>query len=328
MPPKVYFAKINELEKISGLIPELPGKLGVKVHFGEENNVTYIPAGTIKPLIEKTKNPTLIETTVLYKSQRSRAGTHKALAIKHGFDFAPIDILDGEEGDDIIEKEIESEHFKTCFLGKGIDKYDSLLVISHFKGHTEAGFGGAIKNLGMGLAGRRGKLAQHASIQHQANPDKCISCGLCVSDCPVSAISFDENQKAKIDENICISCSKCISVCPSAAIGIPWESTNKKIFQERMTDYAKAAYSGKKGFFVNFLVSITALCDCQRKKMEIITPDIGILAGEDPVAVDSACYDLLTEALPEFKNTHGGEEQLIYGEKIGLGQRQYELVKI
>ena len=180
---KVYFVKLNEIEKIKNLLPEFKAPLGVKVHFGEDGNITYIPDAKIKPIIEIVDNPTLIECSVLYKSARSIAKTHRELALKHGFDFAPIDLLDGEEGDDFIEIEINKKHYDKCYLGKGLERYNSLLVVSHFKGHGGSKFGGALKNLGMGLASRKGKLAIHASIKHYIKKEKCISCGDCIKNC-------------------------------------------------------------------------------------------------------------------------------------------------
>jgi len=324
---KVYFIKLNELNKIKNLLPEFASPLGVKVHFGEEGNTTYLPASYVKAVSEMVENPTLIECSVLYKAVRSAASTHKELALKHGFTFAPIDFLDGELGDDTIEVEIGGEHFKKCYLGKGLAKYKSLLIISHFKGHISAGFGGAIKNLSMGLASRRGKLAQHAFVKHQVDPEKCLGCSLCIANCPVEAISLNKEQKAEINQNKCISCSKCISICPTNAIGIPWGEKDVKIFRQRLAEYALAGAKDKQCFYINFLINITKLCDCADEKMKPMTDDIGVLVSSDPIAIDQASYDLVVKQCEDFKEQNG-DEQLEHGAKIGLGTREYELISL
>jgi len=325
---KVYFVKLNELNKIKNLLPEFIPPLGIKVHFGEEGNLTYLPAAYVKKIAGMVENPTLVECNVLYKSPRSQADTHKKLAREHGFDFAPIDFLDGEYGDEAMEVEINGQHFKTCYLGKGLAKYKSLLVISHFKGHITAGFGGAIKNLGMGLASRRGKLAQHAFVKHKVDSEKCISCGLCLANCPVEAITFDENQKAKINQEICISCSKCMAICPVRAIEVPWaEKEELSVFRQRLAEYALAGARGRQCFFINFLINITEKCDCAGEEMKPMTDDIGVLISADPVAIDQASYDLVVKQCKDFAKQKG-DEQLEHGAKIGLGAREYELIKI
>ena len=329
MPPKVkvYFLKLNELNKINDLLPKFAPPLGVKVHFGEEGNITFVPAGYIKQIVRMVKDTTLIECSVLYKSPRRTAKGHRQVALSHGFNFAPLDFLDGETGDEAFKVNVMGKHFKEVYLGQGLEKYKSLLVISHFKGHGLAGFGGAIKNLGMGLASRRGKLAQHATIKHEVKEEKCLACGQCIANCPVGAISYNEKGKARIDQNICISCSKCISVCPEEAISIPWGSTPAEIIQERIAEYALAATRGRECFYLNFLINITKDCDCFDIVMEKLTPDIGVLASNDPVAIDQASYDLTIKQFSGFKDRNG-DYQLEHGQDIGLGRREYDLINL
>jgi len=322
----VYFFRSNEIGKLIKILPKFRNRLGIKVHFGEEGNRTFIPAKVIKKITDSIKNPVLVECSVLYKSKRRTASGHREVALAHGFNFAKLDFLDGECGDDSAVVKINKKHFEYCYLGAGIKKYKSLLVISHFKGHRESNFSGALKNIGMGLASRRGKLAQHSSIRHYINESICTGCGQCRENCPVKAISIGRNRKAKIKEKICISCSKCIAVCPTGAIKVPWGSTGPKKFQERIAEYALAVVSGRKGFYVNFLKNITRECDCYGKAMKKLTKDIGILASHDPVAIDQASYDLVVKQYPEF-SMFDSEFLLKHAQDIGAGRRKYKIIK-
>ena len=328
---KVYFVELNEIEKIKNLVPEFHGAMGLKCHFGEEGNDAYVPAEHIKKIAQMLDFPPLLETTVLYRSPRSRASTHKELAIRHEFDFAEIDILDGEEGDASMEVNLEKMNADTnmekAFLGENLQNYESLLVVSHFKGHELSGFGGAIKNLSMGLASRRGKLDMHAGVKHQVKQEKCTGCSACIQNCPVDAITLDENNKAYIDKEVCISCSKCISVCPVTAIGIPWSSIGLEEFQDRLAEYALAGTFNRQCYYINFLINIVPLCDCMGVKQERMTDDIGILVSNDPVAIDQASFDMVIKQCPEFE-AHSSEAQLSHGEAIGLGKREYVIEKI
>jgi len=295
------------------------------VHFGERGCDTFVPAKYIKTITDNLDKPTFIETSVLYKSPRRTASGHREVAQEHGFNWLPIDFLDGEEGDNSLETKINGKYFKECFLGKNLDKYKELLVVSHFKGHSSAGFGGAIKNLAMGLGSRQGKLAMHASIKHHIKKEKCISCGSCILHCPAAAIELDKNKKAFIKQYKCISCSKCISVCQSGAVKIPWGSTGREELGERIAEYAYAAQLNRKCFYINFLINITNDCDCNGKHMDTVAPDVGILASADPVAIDQASYDLVSKEASTFIEFNGAA-QLQHAENLGLGNRKYELV--
>ncbi len=323
---KVYFLKLDQLENIKDLAPEFKGTLGLKCHFGEKGNDAFVPAEYVKKISGLFGYPNLIETSVLYRGPRSEARSHIELAREHGFNFAEIDILDGAVGDDNHAVELPDLK-KTCYLGAHLADYNSLLVSSHFKGHGIAGFGGAVKNLAMGLASRRGKLAMHAGVKHQVDPGICTACGTCIANCPVNAIAFGDNSKAVIDQEICISCSKCISVCPVEAIHIPFGSLSTEEFQARLAEYALAAVTGRQCFYVNFLINIVPQCDCMGAKQARLTDDIGVLASGDPIAIDQASFDLVTEQYPQFK-AHDGEGQLNHGEMIGLGTRGYQLERI
>src|SRR5680860_245860 len=282
---KVYFYKIEKqspevLEKagreVSGIISKVfspDDKLAVKVHFGEQGNTTYLGPDFTKAVCADLKNNVkslaLVETTVLYKGKRSFASGHKKVALDHGFDFAPVEILDGEQGNEEVIIKINGKHFKEAKIGKGIEKFNSILAVSHFKGHVAASFGGAIKNMGMGLGSKGGKMAMHKSFKIVSNSTICTGCGTCVNNCPAGAISL-ENGKVSINYKKCIGCGLCISICPAGAIEIPWQSQTGKELQEKIVEYAAAALKEKKVFFVNVLINITRFCDCQGSVMEPI----------------------------------------------------------
>jgi uncharacterized Fe-S center protein len=250
-------------------------------------------------------------------------------------------IADGIRGNNYNDVEINKKHFEKCHIAGSICDADGMVTVSHFKGHEMAGFGGAIKNLAMGCAPAIGKKDQHSTRQ-KVNKEKCITCGECEKVCPVDAITIEE--KADIDNTICIGCGECMTVCPTDAIYLNWK-TELQDFNERMVEYAYASVKDKPTLYINFLNDITPNCDCAPWSDAAMVEDIGILASTDPVAIDQASHDLVHQAKVNensivsdkerkddiFKTVHPntiGEVQLEYGEKIGLGSRKYELVKL
>ena len=273
-------------------------KIPLKVHFGEENNSTFIEpknfAGIIKYLKEKKANACYIETNVLYRGKRTKKEDHLKIAEKHGFTQLPIIIADGEMGEDYELVDINGigKHFKDAKIGKEIAKQKQLIVIAHFKGHMLAGFGAAIKQLSMGCAARGGKLAMHAQSKPILNPLECKKCHTCAKNCPVDACTID-SLVPHIDYAKCIGCAKCIAVCPYGAIHVNWASTLPTEFYEKLVEYAFAAQKGKKVIYLNFVFNITKDCDCHGEKQTPIAKDIGLLASLDPVAIDKASLDLV-----------------------------------
>jgi hypothetical protein len=303
-----------------------PEDIPLKVHFGEKGNKTYIPAETYTPMIDYFKNqgsnPLYIETNVLYRGARTTSTSHMELAKSHGFTQIPIVLADGETGIDYTEVEINKDFFSHCKIGKAFSNYDQYLILSHFKGHGLAGFGGALKQLAMGFASRSGKMAQHSAVSPVINSSKCIACGICVEKCDFDAINL--TPKAVIDDEKCTGCAGCIAVCPEGAIRNKWDASN---FLEHLAEYAYGASLGKRNLYISFLINITEDCDCIGSHMHPVAPNIGVLAGTDPVAVDSACLDLLQQTT-DSKLFEKGRVTLVHAEKIGLGSSQYELIKL
>ncbi|HPH40786.1 MAG TPA: DUF362 domain-containing protein, partial [Candidatus Fermentibacter daniensis] len=206
------------------------------------------------------------------------------------------------------------------------------------------GFGGAIKNLGMGCASRGGKLYQHSSVKPVVRTQKCVSCGLCAAHCPAGAISLSDGP-ASISDALCIGCGECIQRCPEGAVGVNWNQ-DQEVFVRRMVEYAIAAVSVTRiDVFVNFLTKISGDCDCLDDQGGLLVDDIGILASTDPVSLDQACLDLVTGAVSAegspaagagvgvdkfraFRPDIDGTLQLETAQMLGLGSREYVLTEV
>lgn len=340
---KVYFKAVSnysETEVINDAVTRLLDKvveeenvklndfIPLKVHFGEKGNTTFIHPknfqGIYDFLDKKNIDSSYIETNVLYRGERMFSESHKKLAVEHGFTKYPIIIADGDHGEAYEEIEINKKHFKSCKIGRAFTEYDQFLIVSHFKGHVMAGFGGAIKQLAMGCASRGGKLAQHDDSKIRVRSEKCVKCNKCVKECPVDAIKLTPT--AVIDENVCVGCASCMAACKFGAIGNSW-SIGDDTFIERITEYAYAASLNKNNIYLTYVFNITKFCDCEGHAMELIADDLGVLVSTDPVALDKACYDLLNE-----KNNRTVFEQglraIEYGNELDMGSENYEIIEI
>lgn len=310
----------------------------IKIHFGEDKNTTHLKAEWTRPVVDAVQaagaSPFLTDTCVLYKSRRDNAVEHLRLAADHGFvpdvTGAPVVIADGLVGDDERETAISGRIFDTVSLAKTVLQANSLVVMSHVTGHLGTGMGAALKNLGMGCASRKGKLRQHSISKPVIKTKFCTGCGECIKWCPADAISMTDG-KSSINKGICIGCGECITVCRFSAVKHDWGMGAGEL-QRRVAEHALGAVSGKEGrvFYLNFLVDVTRECDCMAKEQTAAIEHIGILAGIDPVALDSAALDLLTEKAGDRLNEVIYEEmnasvQLTHGEAIGLGSREYRL---
>jgi uncharacterized Fe-S center protein len=350
------FDKITKLLTLAGLAQVVAeGDLtAVKIHFGEKGNHTYLRPVFARRVVEEIKKlgalPFLTDSSTLYPGQRKESVSALTCAIENGFGYAcvsaPLIISDGLRGVTETEVAIEGELLKKTYIGTEIVEADSIVAMTHFKCHELTGFGGAIKNLGMGCASRKGKLVQHSTIAPKVAAKVCIGCGICPRSCAHGAIVITGG-KAFIDPQKCVGCSRCITVCPVKAINIQW-SNAADLVMRKMAEYAKGALSGKadKAIYINFITQVSPACDCYGHSDAPIVNDIGICASTDPVAIDQACADLVNGARGNegsaLQSGHdpGGDKfrgcwpeipwevQLEHGEKIGLGSRTYELVRI
>lgn len=298
----------------------------LKVHFGEKGNTTFLSAKCYEPTIQYLKEmgvfPSYIETNVLYRGSRTTTDKHLETAKAHGFSQIPIIIADGDLGTAYDEIDIPGEYIKKCKIGKAYGKFNQFIVMSHFKGHIQAGFGGALKQLAMGFASRSGKLEQHAGIAPVVSAKKCVSCGLCIEKCDFDAIEMITT--AVIDPDKCVGCAGCIAVCPEGAIRNSWSGSN---FLEKLAEYALGAAKDKDIIYISFISNVTEECDCTGIHMKPIADNIGILASKDPVALDAACLDLLQQRSRK-KLFENGRVSLKHAEKIGLGTMAYELISL
>ena len=360
---KVYFTDFrvpvgrNIMQKLRALCLaagikkiDMDGKfVAIKMHFGELGNMAYLRPQYAKVVADLVKEqggmPFLTDCNTLYPGSRKHALEHMDCANFNGFNTVTtgcqIIIGDGLRGTDDVEVPVKNgEYIEKAKIGRAIMDADVFISLSHFKGHEAAGFGGAIKNLAMGCASQRGKEDQHG-CHVNVNQEKCVGCGTCVKICPRQAMSITD-KKCHCDPTKCVGCFECMTVCPQEACEVDW-ATDLPAFTERLTEYAYGAVKGLQGhvMYINFVMNVTPDCDCVAWSDMPLVPDLGILASLDPVALDQACFDLVNQApqLTDLKRdgkdiftarwpyTHG-PIQLEYGEKIGLGTREYDLKKL
>lgn len=367
MASEVYFAKAGgrlkqgPLDKIRmlfdaagfGEIIEEKDLVAVKTHFGERGNTSYVPIPYVRTVVEEINKcggkPFLTDTGCLYLSSRYNARDHLIVAEEHGFGLsstlAPVLIADGLRGTDVIKVPVNLKHFESVEVAGAIHDANALVVISHFTGHGLTGFGATIKNIGMGAAGRRMKLAVHDAVRPSVIDEKCDLCASCLENCPTGAISV-KNGKIVVDKAVCYGCGECIGICPAKAMKVFWVG-NPKEAQEKLAEITYGVLKekrGKAGFF-NFLINITPTCDCWNYSAAPMVPDIGFLASKDPVAIDAASVDLVNEAALQHSPNNRGclsrekdiihakfqvdwRVQIDYAEKIGLGSSTYKIINV
>jgi uncharacterized Fe-S center protein len=356
MKSRVYFIGINNSDGIQTISQRLArlldesrvldfiqknNRVAIKMHFGEEGNTGYVRPEYIRVVCDHiAKNKAvgfLADTNTLYGGRRTNSQDHLKLAYAHGFTQdvtgAQVIIPDDTKKENTAEIRINQEFIKVAKITTLFLQADALIGVAHFKGHMMTGFGGALKNLGMGCATREGKLAQHSDVSPVVISKKCTGCEACVAVCPAKAISI-RDKKSYIDSPKCIGCASCIAICPYLAIEVNWEAGGSKM-QEKMIEYTKAVLDGRedKVAFINFALKITKECDCLAKDDPRIAPDIGIFAAQDPVSIDKASLDLVNKACGRdiFREVHperDGLRQLHYAFELGLGNLDYELIEL
>ena len=327
----------------------------VKVHFGERGVTGFVSPLRLKPVVNfllgAGARPFLTDTSTLYAGQRGDAQAHALTAAAHGFDpnvlNAPVIFADGLFSTHEAEVEVGGKYVRTAYLAADIVHAEGLVVVSHFKGHELAGYGGALKNVAMGCATKRGKMHQHGCVAPKTFADKCKSCGQCLEACAPSALTLDAEQRIGVDRELCAGCGACFQACAHGGIEVDW-NTDVNEFLGRMYDYAAATLVCRAAppLFVNFVVDVTPDCDCAGFSDAPLCADLGVAASLDPLALDQACLDLVAAAPPasgsklpkdlpagadKFRAVHGHVPEnygLDYAASLGLGSREYTLKRI
>ena len=354
--------KLKKLIKAAGIGGiEMDGRLvAIKMHFGELGNVSFLRPNFAKAVADVVKElggkPFLTDCNTLYPGFRKNALEHLYCAWENGFSplstGCPIIIGDGLKGTDDIEVPVRGgEYVKNAKIGRAIMDADVFISLTHFKGHEVTGFGGAIKNIGMGCGSRAGKSEQHMSGKPEIDDKLCRGCRRCQRECANGGLEFDsQSRKMKVNYANCAGCGRCLGACNFDAIHFEqWNAP--QLLNRRMAEYAKAVVDGRPQFHVSLIVDVSPNCDCHSENDAPILPDIGMFASFDPVALDQACVDacMASEPMPNsqlsdnihsegfvdlhdhFRNSRPETEWqscLEHSEKIGLGSRSYELVKI
>lgn len=352
--------KLQRLIKKAGITDiDMDGKfVAIKMHFGELGNLSYLRPNYAKAVADVVKEcggkPFLTDCNTLYPGSRKNALEHLDCANINGFNTittgCQIIIGDGLRGtDDITVPVRNGEYCKEAYIGRAVMDADIFISLTHFKGHESTGFGGAIKNIGMGCGSRAGKMQQHNSGKPIVHDDLCRGCRRCAKECGSDAITY-ENGKAIIHQDICKGCGRCIGACAFDAIeNQNWDAN--EILGRKMAEYSQAVCDGRPTFHISLVRDISPNCDCHGENDAPILPDVGIFASFDPVALDQACVDACLHATPmpnsqlsdnladpHWHHHHDNfldsnpnvrwKETLEHAEKIGLGTREYELIKM
>ncbi len=373
MASKVYFTDMRALPgtNLQKKLEKLMRRAGIetidfqdkfaaiKIHFGEPGNLSYLRPNFAKTVADVVKSlggkPFLTDCNTLYVGRRKNALDHLEAAYENGFSpFSTgchVIIADGLKGTDEVEVPVEGgEYVKSAKIGRAIMDADVYIALSHFKGHESTGFGGAIKNTGMGCGSRAGKMEMHCAGKPTVDKDQCKSCHMCEKNCAHGAISFDENKKASIDHNRCVGCGRCLGACNFDAIYNGNYAANDEL-NCRMAEYSKAVVDGRPAFYINIVNQVSPYCDCHGENDTAIIPDVGMFASFDPVALDVACADACNKMpvisgslLDDHMHAEGACDHhdhftnvspntnwktcMEHAEKMGLGSAEYELITV
>lgn len=354
--------KLKRLIKTAGIDQiDMNGKfVAIKMHFGELGNMSFLRPNYAKAVADTVKSlggkPFLTDCNTLYPGSRKNALEHLYCAWENGFTplsaGCPVIIGDGLKGTDDIAVPVKGgEYVKEAKIGHAVMDADIFISLTHFKGHEMTGFGGTIKNIGMGCGSRAGKKDQHCNGKPIIDPEKCRGCKRCLKECANDGLRFDEaTGKMTLNADNCVGCGRCIGACNFDAIDFAQDAAVKEL-NCRMAEYTKAVVDGRPNFHISVVCDISPTCDCHAGNDVPILPDIGIFASFDPLALDQACVDAclrqdpmpntqLTEEMAKegfcdhhdhFDNANPNTEYktcLAHGEKIGLGSRSYEVVTV
>ena len=354
--------KLQKLIKRAGVEElNMDGKfVAIKLHFGELGNISYLRPNYARAVADVVKEfggkPFLTDCNTMYPGSRKNALEHLECAWQNGFTpltvGCPILIGDGLKGtDDVAVPVVGGEYVKEAKIGRAVMDADVFISLSHFKGHEMTGFGGAIKNIGMGCGSRAGKTEQHSNGQPSVDESLCRGCMRCQKECANNGLVFDkETKKMHVDLEHCVGCGRCLGACNFDAIA--FNNNNAiEVLNRRMAEYTKAVIDGRPNFHISLIVDVSPNCDCHGENDAPIHPNIGLFASFDPLALDQACADACLAATPlpnsqlsdnmahegfvdhhdHFKNSTPESEWktcLEHAEKIGIGSREYEIIVV
>lgn len=367
MASKVYFTnfrtthrenlpqKLARLVKSAGMLDEIDFEnkyTAIKIHFGEPGNLSYLRPNYARVIVDLIKNAGgkvfLTDCNTLYVGRRKNALDHLDAAYENGYNpftlGCQILIGDGLKGTDDVAVPVDGDYVHQAKIGRAVMDADIVISMNHFKGHEATGFGGALKNLGMGCGSRAGKMEMHSAGKPLVLKGQCIGCGACTRICAHSAITIAD-RKASIDHGKCVGCGRCIGICPQDAVS-PANDESNDILNRKIAEYTKAVVQNRPNFHISLVVDVSPNCDCHRENDVPIVPNVGMFASFDPVALDMACADavnrqsvlpgsILSE-LPQtmgdrFGDTHPETNWMVaidHAVKMGLGSKEYELIEI
>ncbi|MGI6079886.1 MAG: DUF362 domain-containing protein [Candidatus Avilachnospira sp.] len=347
--------KLERLIKKAGMTDQIDFKnkyAAIKIHFGEAGNLAFLRPNYAKVVVDLVKEAGgkafLTDCNTLYVGSRKNALDHMDTAYLNGFSpFSTgchVIIADGLKGTDEALVPIDGEYVHEAKIGRAVMDADVFISLTHFKGHESTGFGGALKNIGMGCGSRAGKMEQHNAGKPHVEEELCIGCGQCKKQCAHSAITI-ENKKSHINHDKCVGCGRCIGVCPVDAIVTDLDEAND-ILNKKIAEYSLAVLKDRPCFHISLVVDVSPNCDCHSENDIPIVPNIGMFASFDPVALDQACADAVNrqcivegsilskmphEHHDHFTDTHPDTNWKVcleHAEKLGLGTREYELVTV
>ena len=352
--------KLQRLIKTAGIgnIDFTDKYVAIKMHFGEPGNLAFLRPNYAKAVADIVKElggkPFLTDCNTLYVGGRKNALDHLDSANLNGFNptttGCQIIIADGLKGTDETLVPVEGgTYIKEAKIGRAVMDADVFISLSHFKGHESTGFGGALKNIGMGCGSRAGKMEMHSAGKPHVDQNLCVGCQMCAKICAHDAPEF-ENKKATINHDKCVGCGRCIGVCPKDAILSASDESNE-ILNCKIAEYTKAVIDNRPHFHISLVIDVSPYCDCHGENDAAIVPNVGMFASFDPVALDMACAEAVN-AQPVLSNSMLGdcseeerachnhdhfhsifpetcwETAISHGEKIGIGNSKYKLITV